>query len=272
VSAVGFRNLLRIAARSRSFRFTADILRQTPNSTLASLRWHGHEIFYRSGSADPFVVYQVLLRRGAKAEYYVPPGLQPKVILDIGSNIGASVIYFHEKFPDAKIFGFEPHPDTFGILEKNVAHLEGVRVFNYGLGATNQQIAVQADEVNFGAFNTRGQFKDRGHPARTVQCEVRRLDDVLRALGIGDVDLIKIDCEGAEADVFATLPDEMLSKCQWIVGELHDHTGFEVLARLAPYFHLDLKKNLFRPRFRFHACNLNNIQQLSRSDLAGLQR
>jgi FkbM family methyltransferase len=180
VSAVGFRNLIKILVRSRSLRFTADMVRQSPTSSLARLRWSGRDIFYRSGTADPFVLYQVLLSSGTKAEYYVPPALRPKIILDIGSNIGASIIYFHRQFPDANIFGFEPHPDTFRVLQENVAHLPGVRVFNYGLGATHQRIAVRADKVNFGAFNTRGRFKDRGHPAAPVECEVRRLDDVLR--------------------------------------------------------------------------------------------
>jgi FkbM family methyltransferase len=248
------------------------MMRQSANSSLACLRWSGRDVFYRSGTADPFVLNQILFRSGKKAEYYVPPALNPKVILDIGSNIGASILYFHEQFPDAKIFGFEPHPDTFRILEKNVADLPAVRVFNYGLGVANQRIVVRADQVNFGAFNTRDEFKDRGYPAAPVDCEVRRLDDVLRELGVSQVDLIKIDCEGAEADVFSTLPGEILNRCQWIVGEFHDHTGFEVLARLAPHFHLDLKKKMFRSRFRFHACNIDKLHDLPRSDLDALQR
>src|SRR5438552_13095540 len=264
--------MIKILVRSRSLRFMADIVLKSPPSALARLRWSGQDIFYRSGSADPFVLYQVLLRSGKKAEYYVPPGLRPKIILDIGSNIGASISYFHRQFPDANIFGFEPHPDTFRILQENVAQLSGVRVFNYGLGATRQRIAVRADQVNFGAFSTDGRFKDRGHPAGPVECEIRRLDDVLREIGITQIDLIKIDCEGAEADVFSTLPDAILNHCQWIVGEFHDHTGFEVLARLAPHFHLDLKKKIFRSRFRFHACNNSRMEQLSRSDLDALQR
>src|SRR6266446_8444807 len=251
MSTVGFRNLIKILVRSRSLRFTTDMVGQFQTSSLSRLRWSGRDIFYRSGTTDPFVLYQVLLRSGKKAEYYVPPALRPKIILDIGSNIGASIIYFHRQFPDASILGFEPHPDTFRILQENVAHLRGVTIFNYGLGATHQAIAVRADKVNFGAFSTGGPFKDRGHPAATVECEVRRLDDVLREIGITQVDLIKIDCEGAEADVFSTLPDEILHHCQWIVGEFHDHTGFEVLARLAPHFHLDLKRRCFVRGFVF---------------------
>src|SRR6266852_1749878 len=248
------------------------MVRQSPTSSLARLRWSGQDVFYRSGTADPFVVYQVLLKSGKKAEYYVPPALRPKIILDIGSNIGASIIYFHRQFPDDNILGFEPHPDTFRVFQQNFANLHGDTVFNNGLGATHQRIAVRADKVNFGAFTTGCSARDRGYPAAPVECEVRRLDDVLREIGITQVDLIKIDCEGAEADVFSTLPDEILNDCQWIVGEFHDHTGFGVLARLAPYFHLDLKKKMFRPRFRFHACNLSKVQELSRSDLDALQR
>src|SRR5438132_11629402 len=162
--------MIKILVRSRSLRFTADTVRQSPISSLARLRWSDRDIFYRSGTADPFVLYQVLLKSGKKAEYYVPPALRPEIILDIGSNIGASIIYFHEKFPDAKIFGFEPHPDTFRILHENVAHLRGVTVLNYGLGATHQRVAVRADQVDFGALSTGRCFQARGHPAATVEC------------------------------------------------------------------------------------------------------
>ena len=107
--------------------------------TLAKLRWHGHDVFYRPGTSDPLVINQVLLRQGGKAEYYLPLALDPKVILDIGSNIGASVLYFHERFPSAKIYGFEPHPETFRILQANVDAIPSVEVFNYALGADRRQ-------------------------------------------------------------------------------------------------------------------------------------
>src|SRR5207237_2287036 len=167
--------MIKILVRSRSLRFMADIVRQSPTSSLARLRWSGRDVFYRSGTADPFVLYQVLLRSGKKAEYYVPPSLRPKIILDIGSNIGASIIYFRRQFPDANIFGFEPHPATFRILHENVAHLRGVTIFNYGLGATHPRIAVRADQVTFGSFSTDDRFKARGPPAASGACEVRRL-------------------------------------------------------------------------------------------------
>ncbi len=83
-----------------------------------------------------------------------------------------------------------------------------------------------------------------------------------KKLGVTKVDLIKIDCEGTEYDVLIALPEEMLRQCKWIVGEMHDVSGFTLLTLLAPHFDLDLKKRMFVPFFRFHACNLAYIRQL----------
>jgi FkbM family methyltransferase len=234
----------------------------TRSISLARLRWQGHNVFYRPGTSDPLVLYQVLLKTGKKAEYYLPPALQPKVILDIGSNIGASILYFHHQFPSAKIFGFEPHPETFSILRSNVAEIPSVFVFNYALGAKDTTITVPFEGVNFSGFSTKSQFGNLPNPTATMDCEVRHAGDALRELGLMEVDLIKIDCEGGEFEIFAALSDEMLGQCKWIVGEMHDVSGFRVLALLARHFNLDLKKKMFSPLFRFHACNLANVAEL----------
>src|SRR4029077_5376180 len=118
------------------------------------------------------------------AEYYLPPDLNPEVILDIGSNIGASILYFRNRFPNASILGFEPHPDTFAVLKQNVSDLPQVSVFNCGLGATNARVSVPGESINFGAFSTIGRRRGQNEERQTVECDIRRLDDVLRELGI----------------------------------------------------------------------------------------
>jgi FkbM family methyltransferase len=272
VPKVRLRDIAKTLARSRSLAFTRDIVRQKRSDSLGRISWQGRSLYYRAGTTDPLVLQQVLLKGGRKAEYYLPPHLQPEVILDIGSNIGASILYFHHRFPSARIVGFEPHPETFAVLQKNVADLPQVSVLNYGLGTTNTHITVPTESVNFGGFSTKGRAlpqRDRG----VIECEVRRLDDVLHELNINKVDLIKIDCEGSEADVITGLSLDILERCQWIVGELHDASAFTVLARLSPYFDLDLKKRLFSPLFRFHACNLSKAKAFRDGlDIDALQR
>jgi FkbM family methyltransferase len=273
VPKVRLRDVLKTLVRSRSVAFTRDIVRQQPSQTLGQVRWNGRTVYYRPGTTDPLVVQQVLLKSGRKAEYYLPPDLQPEVILDVGSNIGASILYFQRRFPNARILGFEPHPETFAVLKQNVSDLAHVSVFNCGLGATNTRVSVPGEWINFGAFSTIGRRRGHNEEREPVECDIRRLDDVLRELGIDKVDLIKIDCEGAEADVFAGLSPAILERCQWIVGELHDASAFALLARLASHFHLDLKKRMFSPLFRFHACNTSNAKQFRDGfDVDALQR
>ena len=260
---MGVRHILRVLARSRSLRFTIDAaqarklaLAGVRGKPLEKLRWRGRDVVYRPATSDPLAIYQVLLRRGGKAEYYLPPALKPEVILDIGSNIGTSILFFHEKFPAAKIYGFEPHPETFRILQKNVGSIPSVEIFNYALGAADARISVTFDGADFSRFMINPGDTNWPGPVSTTKCEVKHAGAVLKDLGVARVDLIKIDCEGAEYDVLTALPAEMLRQCQWITGEMHDASAFKLLALLAPHFDLDLKKRMFAPFFRFHACNL----------------
>ena len=272
---MGIRHIFRVLARSRSLRFTIDAARARAGiraKTLAKLHWRGRDVFYRPGTSDPLAINQVLLRRGGKAEYYLPVALEPKVILDIGSNIGTSILFFHQQYPSAKIYGFEPHPETFRILQANVGSIPSVEIFNYALGATNARISATSDSIDFSGFVAKPVSANlRG--GATTDCEVKHAGEIMKILGLTRADLIKIDCEGAEYDVLTALPGEMLRECKWIVGEMHDVSAFELLRLLAPHFDLDLKKRMFVPFFRFHACNLACVGQLKGTfDRNALQR
>jgi FkbM family methyltransferase len=266
---MGIRHILRVLARSRSLRFSLDLARARTlaragvrGQPLAKLRWRGHDVFYRPATSDPLAIYQVLLRRHGKAEYYLPAALQPEVILDIGSNIGSSILFFREQFPAARIYGFEPNPETFQVLKKNVGSLPSVEVFNYGLGAADATLSILFDGADFSRFMSQDKTADWSGPLSPTVCQIKHAGNAMRNLGLTKADLIKIDCEGAEYDVLTSLPGEMLRACKWIVGEMHNESAFPLLALLAPHFDLDLKKRMFAPFFRFHACNLACVRQL----------
>lgn len=263
------RHVLRVFARSRSWNFARDVAQARTLARsgvrglpLAKFNWQGRDVFYRPATSDPLAIYQVLVRTGEKAEYYLPPRLQPNVILDIGSNIGSSILFFHEQFPGAQIYGFEPHPATFAVLEKNVGRIPSVKIFNYGLGAADAELAVPFDNADFSRFMGKAEHADWSGPLSPTRCRIRHAGAVVQELGLTSVDLIKIDCEGAEYDVLNSLPLELLRRCKWIVGEMHDASAFPLLALLAPHFDLDLKKRMFAPTFRFHACNLACAREL----------
>jgi FkbM family methyltransferase len=269
-----------VFARSKSWRFATDVaqartlaLAGVRNLPLAKLPWRGRDVFYRPATSDPLAIYQVLVRTREKAEYYLPPRLRPNVILDIGSNIGSSILFFHELFPNATIYGFEPHPETFRVLEKNVSGIPSVKIFNYGLGAADAELSIPFDNADFSRFMGNAEAAEWSGPLSPTTCQIKHAGAVVQALGLTNVDLIKIDCEGAEQDVLTSLPPDLLRRCQWIVGEMHDASAFPLLALLAPHFDLDLKKRMFAPTFRFHACNLACAPELRGTfDRDALQR
>jgi FkbM family methyltransferase len=274
------RHRFRVFARSGSWRFARDVAQARTLARagvrglpLAKLNWRGRDVFYRPATSDPLAIYQVLVRSRGKAEYSLPSRLQPGVILDIGSNIGSSILFFHEQFPNAQIYGFEPHPDTFRVLEKNVAGISSVKIFNYGLGAADAQLSVPFDNADFSRFMGNGEGAEWSGPLSPTACQIKHAGVAVQSLGLTNVDLIKIDCEGAEYDVLTSLPPDLLHRCKWIVGEMHDTSAFPLLALLAPHFDLDLKKRMFAPTFRFHACNLACAPELRGTfDRDALQR
>lgn len=264
--------VLKLLARSRSPSFALQFARNAPSAQLAKLRWHGRDVYYRPGTSDATIIYAILLKRGTKAEYYVPPALAPEVILDIGSHIGTSILYFRRLFPNARIIGFEPHPATFEILQRNVSGLPGISIFNYGLGAEDGSVAIPFRGSDYSGFGAQPYVHRMDTETQPTQIEMRQAAPLLQSLGIAQVDLIKIDCEGAEVDILVGLPEEMLRGCKWITGEMHDASAFQLLARLAPHFDLDLRKTMFQSKFRFHACNLTLAPALrGQFDSAALQ-
>jgi tRNA G46 methylase TrmB len=59
------------------------------------------------------------------------------LIIDGGSNMGMSILYFKHVYPQARIIGFEPDPAIFRILQENVTRnsLTNVTLINAGLSA-----------------------------------------------------------------------------------------------------------------------------------------
>lgn len=51
------------------------------------------------------------------------PDLREPEILDVGAHVGGFAWYALRRWPGARVTSFEPHPDTFTLLQSNVAGL-----------------------------------------------------------------------------------------------------------------------------------------------------
>ena len=131
---------LKALTRSRSLRFTRDYLAlgsQAPSEKESAVAWwsgDGRPVHYRRGTSDVTIAYDVLFKPGRKTEYWLPEGLDPGLILDIGANVGIVARYLAHRFPTATIHSFEPIPENYRLLCLNAAG-SNVTAHPYGLGS-----------------------------------------------------------------------------------------------------------------------------------------
>lgn len=130
----------------------------------------------------------------------------PKIILDIGANHGASSLFFAEAYPKAEVFAFEPGAKNFALLEKNLAHLDGrVKLFNCGIVRDGQ-----FTQTLYAGPNNEGEaslFPFEGITVPTEQVRVCGLQHCMTTVQRADVGVAKIDVEGSEVDVLNNVLD-----------------------------------------------------------------
>lgn len=122
-------------------------------------------------------------------------------IIDCGANIGLSVLYLKQQFPQATIVAFEPDPANFEYLQKNVAAYKLVNV-----ELRNEAIWTQEGSMSFVSDGTLGS-KLGNTLSQGGQVSVRtvRLKDYLSR----PVDFLKMDIEGAEYEVLKDCADQL---------------------------------------------------------------
>jgi FkbM family methyltransferase len=251
----GFKLLL----RSRSLRFFLDDRKPYRPGVVSSYRWNGQPIWYRPGSSDTQLIYTILLRRGRKGEYAIEPRVQTalgmvRTVLDIGANIGVSTLYLARLFEHARVLAFEPIPENFSLLQRNTAHVARIEAFPLALGEADSMIELLHSDApnNLGGYS---RIPAGSNTQRSLRVEMRAARRHCEELGIDAVDVIKIDVEGSEWEVLTDLGSAFLSRCKFIMGELHGRRDFELLNLLSEHFHISVRKRLGDRCFMFQALN-----------------
>ena len=160
-------------------------------------------------SHDILTVNEIFCRK----DYSCPR--QAKVIVDFGSNIGLSALYFLTRNDEAFCYLYEPLPDNIRKLQHNLApfktryHLEPKAIYT------------EEREVTFSLEPT-GRYGgiDKGF-ASTIKVQALAADTTLQKIieRHGKIDVLKIDIESYEKDIITSLPQEVLEKIDLILVE-----------------------------------------------------
>ncbi|MFV0462183.1 MAG: FkbM family methyltransferase [Nostocoides sp.] len=144
----------------------------------------------------------------------------PRVVVDVGANIGLSALYFLTRRPDSVVHCWEPLESNLAVLNTNVSvAADRCRIHRAALAPTAGVAAFLAEPI--GRYS--GLADSTGRSAQHVEIDVV-CDGVEEALAQvldehGRIDLLKIDTEGSEAALVAAIPKRFLPNIGTIVYE-----------------------------------------------------
>lgn len=137
--------------------------------------------------------------------------------VDIGSHFGFfTILGSHLVGETGKVLAFEPTPNTYQQLKRNVTHCSNVDVSNCAAYSVDEKIRFYDYGLTGSAFNSiLGSRKNHGspNPKSEISVQARRIDSILRERGIKKIDLVKIDAESSEINVLEGMM-ETLKNCR----------------------------------------------------------
>jgi FkbM family methyltransferase len=126
-------------------------------------------------------------------------------VLDIGANIGMTVLALSRICTSGRIVAIEPVPRTFQYLRQNVskAAAHNVKIFNFALGRGEDSVLMQGHPSNFACSFIADNYTIPADDHFSHRVPVKRLDDIFSDLSLDRLDFMKIDVEGFELEVLA---------------------------------------------------------------------
>ncbi len=187
------------------------------------------------------------------------------VIFDVGANIGVFAVRAMQRHPSVRVYAFEPIPDIYAVLAKNGQRYGAERFFSFRCGLSNAASTMTFDyyprapamstafpeawerdakslenAVRGNVRNARRRFwyaylvpdfaakfvmNFLRSGAKRVTSPLRTVSEIIQETGVSKIDLLKIDCEGAELLVLEGISDAHWSSIRQIVVEVHDENG-----------------------------------------------
>jgi len=227
------RNVLGLAARLRfipstilhvrnwwTLLVTLVTLRDRP--TIYQLR-HGPTIGTKEG-VDAVTLFGIFIRK----DYGEVQG--DPIVIDLGAHIGIYSVFCASQTSNAKIYAYEPVLENFLQLQENIQRngLEGdIHPFRLAVAGSRGKRQLHVGQAS--PFHSL--YPTSLTTGRSIEIDSVTLQDCFLQNGIGECDMLKVDCEGAEFECLYETPPEILRKIKNIYLEYHnqwDHPRYTI--------------------------------------------
>ncbi len=186
---------------------------------LAKIRPAGFRcpLYFRPGGSDPAVIDQVFVKQEYSAVANLP---DVSFIVDCGANIGCTTFYLLHKYPRARAVVVEPDPGNMAVCRRNLAPFRHrVAFIQAGVWSAPGPLVIER-----GAFRDGAEWSFQVRPAppgERADITAVTVADVMATAGFPRIDLLKVDIEGAEVEVFDRNSDRWLRATRNIAIETH---------------------------------------------------
>jgi len=199
-----------------------------------------HPLFMRLGTSDREVLGQIFIE-----EEYRPMVLsRPQAIIDLGANVGYSSAYFLSRYPNATVLAVEPDPGNYAICVSNLAPFGGRSKTVLGAAwPESSKLALDRGAWRDGReWST--QVKSAGGEASASTCvEGYDIPALIQLSGFAEIDLLKIDIEKSEIELFSRNTGRWLPRVRNICIELHGPDCEAIFFRALSDYSYDLSRS-----------------------------
>lgn len=169
----------------------------------------------RNRGSDIRVFKQIFLDQ---MYYFFPANLDPEIIIDAGANVGFSSLWFSKQFPKAKITAIEPEETNFNLLVDNIKYHEKITAIKAALWCDLTPLIIANKKADSWAFRTVKADINDDNQIQTVS-----ILSVIKNYNLKGIDILKIDIEGAEYELFETNAEVWLPFVKMLMIEVHDN-------------------------------------------------
>lgn len=160
-------------------------------------------------------------------------------IIDLGAHIGLATLYFASLFPDARILSVEPAPENFKLLKKNCeTNKIDATLINKCINSDKGFKKFYLSSVCSTWHSLLG-VSAQQELQHSIEVEMITIDDLLEENRIEEVDILKVDIEGAEGNLFSNCVS-WINKIRFIIMEIHSQfvNPEELIQKIVQYgFH-----------------------------------
>ena len=170
-------------------------------------------IFLRKNTSDIPTFLQLFLEKDYELEFVE----NPKTIIDAGANVGLFSLIMKNKFPDSHVIALEPDDSNCQVVKRNLSSYEGFSLENKGVWNRSAFLKV-TDKIKLGQWALMVEEVEE----KDADVEAIGINELMQKYSLNQIDILKIDIETSEKQLFSSNYEDWLPKTRMIIIELHD--------------------------------------------------